>query len=698
MRLVKLNDSRKLLGMATTLDDHKQWILAVASGRVDHVGALVQAAVDKLYKPKGYTEDDIMRSIVMLCLGGARVAEFAHLAFSSPSVTTARRNAIIVPLLISHAKPTILEVELNISAFLDALPGGKTADHDGTIRRTCFLASAESMPIMFLLSLAPNVSWIFSVTPLIVERYISLLRLLARPIVVSGTCKRETGPEHAKVIETVISALERKNSWGNTTFRTISIGSDGEAKRGDALTIVTMHSTLKSSSPIYPLLFNLKFMNFLVGSDDITADKDYKHIFKRICNLLMRNKGFEIQGYCVTPASLKLHLQSNGVSQARLHSLLNPNDRQDVVLGYQLLSKIWRLPLAPANATPGFSRTREALQLFGAFAHHLIIPYICVDLSLDKQLIHLSAAAHMAMYFYTDDLARTRFMPNQTYVDIMIMIKNAYFCVAKTKIDNPNDSFYLILLGTDRLETLFGLIRTAVGTDSNVDVMQLGSRASGLVEVGVILSIHPEWDHGKRRMKLPVITKEQGEIDSKTDHISPASCCGNLCVATVNLCTCWIVGRQKAVGHIPHAEASFQRLSVALDVDILSPLGSLLVNQRDLDDEYNCSDLEREYPAAGEEELAPGPSATPSSCKPQEAPYTHVGDMEDTMAEEAPHNQNVTAKVTVKGVETTKPKALHERMLYRTHRASTDCLKRVQNTPCFSTSTPANANIISFDS
>ncbi|KAG6825438.1 hypothetical protein H0H87_009585 [Tephrocybe sp. NHM501043] len=144
MRLVKLNDSRKLLGMATMLDDHKQWILAVASGRVDRVGVLVQAglvnksgvrglirqyqrAVDKLYKPKGYTEDDIMHSIVMLRLGGARVAEFAHLAFSSPSVTTARRNAIIMPLLISHAKPTILKVESNISAFLDALPGGETA-------------------------------------------------------------------------------------------------------------------------------------------------------------------------------------------------------------------------------------------------------------------------------------------------------------------------------------------------------------------------------------------------------------------------------------------------------------------------------------------------------------------------------------------------------------------------------------------
>jgi hypothetical protein len=37
----------------------------------------------------------------------------------------------------------------------------------------------------------------------------------------------------------------------------------------------------------------------------------------------------------------------------------------------------------------------------------------------------------------------------------MIMIKNAYFCVAKTKADNPNGNFWVVLLGTDRLEVLY---------------------------------------------------------------------------------------------------------------------------------------------------------------------------------------------------------------------------------------------------
>jgi hypothetical protein len=32
-------------------------------------------------------------------------------------------------------------------------------------------------------------------------------------------------------------------------------------------------------------------------------------------------------------------------------------------------------------------------------------------------------------------------MPSQTYFDMMTTIKNVYFCVAKTQLDNPDRSF-----------------------------------------------------------------------------------------------------------------------------------------------------------------------------------------------------------------------------------------------------------------
>ena len=148
LRMSKLNDSRKLLVKASTLEDHKQWVLAIASGKVDRVASLVQAglkhragiktliqqyerAAEKLYKPKGYSNEDIMRSIVLLRLGGARVAEFAHQSLALPSLTTIRRQTVMPALRVSPSAPTIAEVEANIISCyssLSSFSGGISRD------------------------------------------------------------------------------------------------------------------------------------------------------------------------------------------------------------------------------------------------------------------------------------------------------------------------------------------------------------------------------------------------------------------------------------------------------------------------------------------------------------------------------------------------------------------------------------------
>jgi hypothetical protein len=78
-----------------------------------------------------------------------------------------------------------------------------------------------------------------------------------------------------------------------------------------------------------------------------------------------------------------------------------------------------------------------------------VFPYLCVDLSLSEQLEHLSAAAHLALALYR--MAGKDFIPTNLYIDVMLMIKNAFFCIAKAKVDDPEGEFWIILLGTDRL-------------------------------------------------------------------------------------------------------------------------------------------------------------------------------------------------------------------------------------------------------
>ena len=306
-----------------------------------------------------------------------------------------------------------------------------------------------------------------------------------RAVLVSGDCKKETGTEHVQLIKTTFDAS------CNSGLHTISIALDGESRRGQALVQFTFKKKLRQESEIYDLLSTLEMMNLEVGDDDVTADKDYKHVFKRLRNLLLCNKGIYVFRIHIKPAGIRSHWHSNQVSMQHSSFLLNPEDKQDVRLAYDLLHEIWKLPDASPDDSPGFRDHRFALQILGELFRNIVVPYVCINLSLSEQLIHLSFAAHLLIGIWSDEKATTRLMPTQLYVDIMIMIKNAYFCVAKAKVDNPNGEFWLTLLGTDRLETLFGILRTMVGNDANLDILQLGQRLIGTTEVSTILAKYP---------------------------------------------------------------------------------------------------------------------------------------------------------------------------------------------------------------
>ena len=79
---------------------------------------------------------------------------------------------------------------------------------------------------------------------------------------------------------------------------------------------------------------------------------------------------------------------------------------------------------------------------------------------------------------------------------MQIMVKNAFFCIARTRQDDPNGEFFLILLGTNHLEGIFGLIRSQNGSDVNVSMYSLSSQMLGAVECHSILLQQPELDCG----------------------------------------------------------------------------------------------------------------------------------------------------------------------------------------------------------
>ena len=505
----------------------------------------------------------------------------------------------------------------------------------------------------------------------------------ARPVLISGSCKRETAKDHTALIQAVVNATS--NNQNLARLRVISLASDGESRRGKALANLTHIAPLAPSSPIYDQLVCLDLMDYFVGPDDVTADKDYKHIFKRLRNAILRESGCVVCSVHLTRALIGKHLRDSGRTDTHIKYVLDPTDKQDVVLAYGLLKDLWSLlPADPLSCTPTYIKAREALRIYGKLSYHLVFPYICVELSLSEQLEHLSAAMHLILALYVLDDARSYFIPTPLFIDIGIMVKNAFFCVAKAKMDHPNQPFFLTLLGTDRLESLFGILRTMVGNDTNLDILQLALRITSTTEVSTILAKHPKWDRSPRRLCLPTVSKNLDELSKSLDHIGPRAYQrpDKLHPSGLTLATPWKRGRLSMEEKYPWISAILRSISSTNNASILAPFGVSLVTSSftgGIDDT-----------SMGEDPL---PNQTDNSACMSEALDATLGmqELEDAAAEdqwrhsETYGQEAFSHSVQIGGITMKKSCAISQQFRYVTSASSTDRLRRVAQESRFKT-------------
>lgn len=107
--------------------------MAVASGQVKRIGALVSVAlnngvgihgildkidgaINQLYAPRKYTQNDYDKSILALCLGGAQLLNLLSRSSSFPHLRTVQRYTTIPHLHSSASSPTEEEMSFNLSA------------------------------------------------------------------------------------------------------------------------------------------------------------------------------------------------------------------------------------------------------------------------------------------------------------------------------------------------------------------------------------------------------------------------------------------------------------------------------------------------------------------------------------------------------------------------------------------------------
>jgi hypothetical protein len=191
-------------------------------------------------------------------------------------------------------------------------------------------------------------------------------------------------------------------------------------------------------------------------------------------------------------------------------------------------------------------------------------PFINPDLSLTTQMTFLSEFAHLSLVLYR--LNGTSYMSNQLYGDSQVMVKNAFFYLARQILVDSRLPVLLMLSGDDRLENLFGRVRMQGAHNCSVDLKTLMDRLAAAMDMCRIFSIHPSWDQGHRRLNYSRM--------EHCDHLKPATWKGELAAHSCNPQHAWFGGRSRAelILQSYHVTANYNDIFVHKDVDILCPL------------------------------------------------------------------------------------------------------------------------------
>ncbi|KAF8327604.1 uncharacterized protein EI90DRAFT_3018097 [Cantharellus anzutake] len=615
-------------------------------------------------------------SVVLYRLGGTHVAEFAHAALSMPGIATTRRHCT-TSIHASPAFPTLDEMRSNIAtAFqIDAPSNNQVVSlvcmiveikveevldwclHTNSVIGLCrehsgcnahAINNIDDVHTLFDDLANRKVHFGMEATVAAIGALTGNHRqYIARPFLISATCKNEKADKHADLLRLACSACNQMSK--ETKGSVYCLASDGESRRGKALVALMEHTPLSPTSRLYAYLGGLPLLNLLVGEDELTSDKDYKHVMKRLRHTHLRPSGVSVGGVQITPSVLQSHLEGNKYPSSQINNLMNVTDKQDITTMFNLMLLIWKLPPPLTTDNPIYYKTHVTLNQHSKLVKYLILPYINVDMSLHDQLKSLSAVAHLAYIFFTDHNAHLAYLPSPLYRDIQIMVKNVFFCVAKMKCDNPNGEFFLILLGMDRLEWIFVLIRSQNG------------RA---IECHSILSQHPEWDRGPRRLRLQGLSATTG-IEQKIDHLNLALWKGDMQVSGIQLMSAWRSGRHE-VENDPELTAfspaeKFGKLESTPGADLLNPFGMEVCEDGENEETYN------------ETPQQPNPDST-IPIVPDSLELEELVDNEDMW------KNGLESTIDVgNGKHVHKAKVLHEFTRFTRTSNSTDQLRRVAN-------------------
>ena len=132
---------------------------------------------------------------------------------------------------------------------------------------------------------------------------------IAHPLLISATCKSKDAHAHMGLLSIVWKACDQMR--GTMKGKVYCLASNVESWRRKALVALMEHTPLSPASPLFAYLGRLPLLNLMVGEDELTSDKDYKHVMKRLQHAHLRPNSISIGGVQITPLVLRSHLVMN---------------------------------------------------------------------------------------------------------------------------------------------------------------------------------------------------------------------------------------------------------------------------------------------------------------------------------------------------------------------------------------------------
>ncbi|KAF9778154.1 hypothetical protein BJ322DRAFT_1147952 [Thelephora terrestris] len=401
----------------------------------------------------------------------------------------------------------------------------------------------------------------------------------AIPVALSGSCKAETGEAMALWLRELIRAWKESEDGEKRHGPIWSIATDGESTMCSSRFQICMSQELAPSSLLYPMLHHLHGLNLFTGPHDITMTCDPKHIFKRFATLLRSREGLLIRTTVVNKNHLRSHLvRLKDVNEKIVDSLVDPADKQNVPKAVALIQHLGQLrELETLSYTPSQLEEHHALTTLAEVLNSFTQPFIDVQMSLTDQLTSLVKYAHLAFFLYQKH--GTQFMTSPLYSDSQATVKDIFFCVAKQKLLDSSKPFYIIQVGSDRLEACFCNARTQTH-HRNFDILELSYKLAMASVISSIYTRHPDLDAGSRRLNL---TNAIG-----VDHVNPKSWIGDVTVDNVSIQLCWQKGKADAETFLSsvfppnECDDPFGAFSQP-DYDLLRPSGNYVGFSGDLD-------------------------------------------------------------------------------------------------------------------